>query len=111
MYKKEFTFEIEKHIAALSQRDSKGMQMEFNLVSFNGNKAKWDIRKWDENHEKMGKGIALTNGELDELATAIYNLGKDSDYDDDDDMSDSELFGNSGNYNDGLDSWTRNGMD
>ena len=28
---------------------------------------KFDIRSWDENHEKMGKGVTLTRDDAEEL--------------------------------------------
>ena len=43
MYKTDFEFKIVRHIAVLSERDETGMQMEFNIVSFNGKTPKWDI--------------------------------------------------------------------
>ncbi len=62
----EFSFNIEKHLGVLST-SQKGWTKEINLVSWNGRPAKYDIRDWDENHEKMGKGITLTEEELEAL--------------------------------------------
>lgn len=59
----EFKFEIIKHIGDLTEPNGKGWRTEFNLVSFNGNDAKYDIRSWNETHDKMGKGVALTADE------------------------------------------------
>ena len=113
MYKTDFEFKIVRHIAVLSERDETGMQMEFNIVSFNGKTPKWDIRKWDENHEKMSKGISMTNPEFENLMFAIdhFNDGADYSDNDDDEMSDTELLGNTSEYDSGLDPWTANGMD
>lgn len=55
-------FEITEHIGVLSE-GSKGWQKELNKVSWNGKEAKFDIRDWDPEHEKMGKGITLTDEE------------------------------------------------
>lgn len=62
----EFHFEITEHIGVLST-NNKGWTKELNMVSWNGRPAKADLREWDENHEKMGKGITLSAEELDTL--------------------------------------------
>lgn len=46
---------------------NKGWRKELNVVSFNGNAPKYDLREWAPNHEKMGKGITLTETELEAL--------------------------------------------
>ena len=59
-------FEIVKQIGALSESE-KGWTKELNIVSWNSATPKYDIRAWDPNHEKMGKGITLTIEEAEEL--------------------------------------------
>ncbi len=59
---KEFTFEVKKNLGQLSTSRS-GWNREVNLVSWNGAKAKLDIRDWAPDHSKMGKGISLTEEE------------------------------------------------
>lgn len=56
-------FEIIKNIAVLSV-GSKGWKKELNLISWNNNEPKYDIREWSPDHTKMGKGITLTKEEL-----------------------------------------------
>jgi len=34
------------------------------LVSWNDREAKFDIREWSPDHEKMGKGVTLSKEEL-----------------------------------------------
>ena len=63
-------FEIKKHIATLSE-SPKGWTKELNLISWNGRDPKYDIRDWSPNHEKMGKGVTLTQEELDQLKEAL----------------------------------------
>ena len=63
---KDFTFEILAEIGVISER-SKGWRKELNLVSFNGNAPKYDLREWAPNHEKMSKGITLNEEELEQL--------------------------------------------
>ena len=66
MRQMEITFEIEKHIGTINAvRD--GWSKEVNLVSWNGNKAKVDIRDWDEEHTMMSRGITLTHEQMDRL--------------------------------------------
>lgn len=69
----QFKFEIIQNIAVLSTEKS-GWAKEINLVSFNGAPPKYDIRTWDPNHEKMGKGITLTKEELMQLESVLKEL-------------------------------------
>ena len=62
-YNNEFKFEIVKNIAVLSTERS-GWTKEVNLISFNDAPPKYDIRSWDPNHEKMGKGVTLSKEEM-----------------------------------------------
>ena len=59
-------YEIVEEIGVLSE-SSKGWRKELNLVSWNGAAAKYDIRDWAPDHEKMGKGITLTKEEAEKL--------------------------------------------
>ena len=67
---KDFTFEILAEIGVISER-SKGWRKELNLVSFNGNAPKYDLREWAPNHEKMGKGVTLSEEEAKKLAELL----------------------------------------
>jgi len=69
----EFEYKIEKEIAVLST-SNKGWTKEVNLISWNGRPAKIDIRDWAPEHEKMGKGITLTE---EEAAKLVEVLGKE----------------------------------
>lgn len=57
------SYQIEKYIGVLSE-SSTGWSKELNLISWNERAAKFDIRDWDPDHQKMGKGITLTREEL-----------------------------------------------
>lgn len=72
-----FTYEIKEEIAVLS-KNSKGWQRELNLISWNGNPPKYDIRDWAPDHEKMGKGITLTKEEAKALAAALCDTVEDA---------------------------------
>ncbi len=65
-------YEVVKHIGVLSE-GSNGWNKELNLVSWNDRPAKYDIRDWDENHEKMTKGITLSE---DEMSTLVALMNK-----------------------------------
>jgi len=62
----EIKYEITKHIGILSE-STKGWRKELNLISWNDRDPKYDIREWSPDHEKMGKGITLSEVELIEL--------------------------------------------
>ena len=70
---KEIQYEIVKKIAVLSMSDS-GYTKEINLISWNGNEPKYDIRSFSLNREKCGKGITLT---ADEAAALLKALQKE----------------------------------
>lgn len=69
----DFNFEIIEELGVISE-GSKGWQTELNLISWNGNAPKYDIRSWSPDHEKMGKGITLTGEELAELKSILDTL-------------------------------------
>jgi hypothetical protein len=69
----EFKFEITKHIAVLSE-SAKGWTKELNLISWNNREPKYDLREWDLDHEKMGKGITLSNEDMKNLKKALDEL-------------------------------------
>ena len=62
----EIKYEIVKALGVLSE-GSNGWKKELNLVSWNGRAPKYDIRDWDEDHEKMGKGVTLSEEEMMKL--------------------------------------------
>ena len=61
----EVTYKIIKRIAILSEEKG-GWRTELNEVSWNGAEPKYDIRRWNADHTKMGKGITLTRAERSE---------------------------------------------
>jgi len=63
-------FDIVKHFGVISSEKG-GWQKELNLVSWNGRAAKLDVRDWAPDHQKMGKGITLTEGEAAALAELL----------------------------------------
>ena len=59
-------FTITEHIGTLSE-SPKGWKKELNKVSWNDKEPKYDIRDWSPEHDKMGKGITLTDEEVRKL--------------------------------------------
>lgn len=71
--KEEFPYEILEEVAVLSE-NARGWRKELNLISWNGRPPKFDLREWAPDHEKMGKGITLTNEEFAELSKTIKSM-------------------------------------
>ena len=68
----EIKYEIVKNIGVLSEGNN-GWKKELNFISWNDRAPKYDIRDWDENHEKMGKGITLSEDEMENLVDLMNN--------------------------------------
>jgi len=68
----DFSFEIVKNVGTVAEGKG-GWNLELNLVSWGGRPAKYDLRSWAPDHQKMGKGITLTKEEL----ISLGNLLKD----------------------------------
>ena len=66
-------FEIKETIGVLSE-SAKGWTKELNLISWNDNEPKYDLREWDPTHEKMGKVITLSIEEIKKLREYLNNL-------------------------------------
>ncbi|MDO5861864.1 MAG: YdbC family protein [Thermoplasmata archaeon] len=66
----EIVYEIVEKIAVLSE-SSKGWTKELNMISWNERDPKYDIREWSPDHEKMGKGITLSEEEAAVLKKAL----------------------------------------
>jgi hypothetical protein len=66
-------YEIVKKIGVLS-RTAGGWEKQLNLVSWNDREAKYDIREWSPDGEKMGKGVTLSKDELAALKKLLENI-------------------------------------
>lgn len=71
----EIKYEIIETIGILSE-SPKGWKKELNLISWNNREPKYDIRDWSSDHEKMGKGITLSEEEIGKLKEALEILSK-----------------------------------
>jgi hypothetical protein len=66
-------FEIVENLGVIGE-GAKGWKKEVNLISWNGRAPKIDIRDWDGNHEKMGKGITLSKEEAVKLLEILSEI-------------------------------------
>jgi hypothetical protein len=69
----EIKYEIIKNVGMVSKSAS-GWVKEVNLISWNDREAKYDIRDWSADHEKMGKGITLSKAELMALKELLNTI-------------------------------------
>ena len=70
----DFKFEITEHLGTLSD-SAKGWTKELNKVSFNDRPAKYDLREWDPDHQKMSKGVTLNDEEMEILSKILKDRG------------------------------------
>lgn len=66
-------YEIISTVGQVSE-SNKGWIKELNLISWNDREAKYDLRDWAPDHEKMGKGITLSASELKSLRDLLNTM-------------------------------------
>ena len=66
----EITYEIKEHIGVINTNEN-GWNKELNVVSWNGGPEKIDIRDWDPSHERMSRGITLTEEQAEKAAMLL----------------------------------------
>jgi len=69
----EIKYEIIKNIGVHSKSGS-GWTKELNLISWNDRDAKYDLRDWSPDREKMGKGVTLSREELSALKEVLNGI-------------------------------------
>jgi len=62
-------YKIIDRVAVLSTKNT--WTLELNIVKWGDNAPKFDIRTWNEDHTKCGKGITLTDEEAQALVAAM----------------------------------------
>ena len=67
----DFSYKIIRNITTISQRGN--WALELNLVSWDGRPATFDLRKWNEDHTKMSKGISLPRDEVKALGKFLID--------------------------------------
>jgi hypothetical protein len=60
-------------IAILGETNN-GFTKELNVVSWNNREPVYDIRTWDADHKKYGKGVTLTTNQILKLKEALDSL-------------------------------------
>ena len=73
--KNDITFEIMEHIGVIdeiSNRDEKWTK-EVNVVAWNGGKPKIDVRDWNSSHDRMSRGITLTEDQAMKMTKALVD--------------------------------------
>lgn len=78
----ELKFEIKETIGILSE-NAKGWTKELNLISWNDRDPKYDIREWNPDHTRMGKGVTLSTEEFENLRKLINGEEIEDDIDED----------------------------
>ncbi|MDE5990571.1 MAG: hypothetical protein K2O95_06765 [Clostridia bacterium] len=72
----EFKYEVIETYGSLSE-SSKGWRKDIKLISWNQKEAKYDIREWSPDGEKMGKGVTLSKEEVINLRDLLNKLDLD----------------------------------
>lgn len=70
MASNEIRYEILNTIGVVGVSKS-GWQKELNRISWNGKPPKYDLREWNPDHTRMGKGVTLTEEELRALGQLV----------------------------------------
>ena len=69
----DFSFSIEQNLGIILEGKG-GWNTELNLVSWGGRPAKYDIRSWSPDHQKMGKGSTFSKEELVSLKNLLNQI-------------------------------------
>ena len=76
-----FSFEIVERVAVLSEAGN-GVTLELNRISYNGERPKWDLRRWKDGEggeRRMLKGTALNDDEFESLRRVLAAMGGEAD--------------------------------
>lgn len=66
-------YEVKESFGVLSE-STKGWTKEIRSISWNDRDAKYDIREWAPDDEKMGKGVTLSKDELKKLKEILNKM-------------------------------------
>lgn len=69
----ELKYEIVEKLGVLGETGN-GWTKELNMVSWNEREPVYDIRTWNAAHDRMGKGITLSQDELMTLKDLLINM-------------------------------------
>lgn len=68
---KEFSYEIIEEIGAIGSPTASGWSTRLNLISWNGGTPKLDIRSWNEDMTRMGKGVTFSKEDAKDLEVLL----------------------------------------
>lgn len=68
---KEFSYEIIEEIGQVGNPTASGWSTRLNLISWNGGSPKLDIRSWNEDMSRMGKGVSFSKEDAKDLAVLL----------------------------------------
>ena len=68
---KEFSYEIIEEIGQVGKPTASGWSTRLNLISWNGGSPKLDIRSWNEDMSRMGKGVSFSKEGAKDLAILL----------------------------------------
>lgn len=64
-------YEVKRRIVTLSENPKTHWTKELNYISWNNAKPKYDIRDWSPDHQKLSRGITLTDEEMSKIREMI----------------------------------------
>ena len=67
----DFSYNIIQNIATISQRGT--WSLELSLISWGGRPVTGDLRKWNEDHSRLSKGLSLTRDEVKALGKFLVD--------------------------------------
>lgn len=68
----DFKYEITERIAVLSERGN--WTKELNKVSWSERPAKFDLRDWNHKDKRIGKGVTLTQEDIENLKIVLNKI-------------------------------------
>lgn len=74
----DFKYEILEQLGEFAN-NGRGWSKEVNIVSWNDAEGKVDIRNWNQDHSRMGKGISLSYEEARKLRALLNDIDLGSD--------------------------------
>ena len=64
-------YEVKRRIVTLSENPKTQWRKELNYISWNNANPKYDIRDWSPDHQKLSRGITLTDQEMNKIKEMI----------------------------------------
>ena len=74
-FENEVRFEIVEKIGVITEHDT-GWRRELNVVAWNGNQPKYDIRDWNPDYTAMSRGLTFTEDEMRSVTRLLKARGR-----------------------------------